>query len=194
MSARSAVFAALFVAAGGAGADVWVREDADGVLHITDRRPDPSYRLLVRDGAGYTAEVARSLNAPENLSASIERAARDAGLDPLLVHAVVRVESAYRPGAVSPKGAAGLMQLMPATAKRFGVTDRFSVEDNLRGGTRYLRALLDQFDGELPLALAAYNAGEGAVMRFGRRIPPYPESRTYVERVQSVYSAIRGPG
>ncbi len=116
----------------------------------------------------------------------IERQARAKGVDPGLVHAVIRAESAYRPDAVSPKGAVGLMQLMPATARRFGVLDREHPESNVSAGTAYLRLLLDRF-GSLPLALAAYNAGEGAVMRHGNQIPPYAETRGYVARILRDY-------
>ena len=116
----------------------------------------------------------------------IERQARAKGVDPGLVHAVIRAESAYRPDAVSPKGAVGLMQLMPATARRFGVADREHPESNVSAGTAYLRLLLDRFNS-VPLALAAYNAGEGAVMRHGNQIPPYAETRGYVARVLRDY-------
>jgi soluble lytic murein transglycosylase-like protein len=116
----------------------------------------------------------------------IERQARAKGVDPGLVHAVIRAESGYRPDAVSPKGAVGLMQLMPATASRFGVADREHPESNVSAGTAYLRLLLDRFNS-VPLALAAYNAGEGAVMRHGNQIPPYAETRGYVARVLRDY-------
>ncbi|WP_328986274.1 lytic transglycosylase domain-containing protein [Thiorhodovibrio winogradskyi] len=109
--------------------------------------------------------------------------ARRHGIDPNLVHAVIRAESAYRPNAKSPAGACGLMQLMPATARRFGVRDIWDPEQNIRGGVAYLRFLLDRFDGDIRLALAGYNAGEGAVAKYGNRIPPYRETREYVRRV-----------
>jgi soluble lytic murein transglycosylase-like protein len=110
----------------------------------------------------------------------IERTATREGLDPKLVHAVIRVESAYRPGARSPKGAMGLMQLMPATARQYEVLDPYDPSRNVEAGVRHLKSLLNRF--ELPLALAAYNAGEAAVERF-RGIPPYPETRNYVRRI-----------
>ena len=116
----------------------------------------------------------------------IERQARAKGVDPELVHAVIRAESAYRADAISPKGAVGLMQLMPATARRFGVVDREHPESNVSAGTAYLRLLLDRFNS-VPLALAAYNAGEGAVMRHGNQIPPYAETRGYVARILRDY-------
>jgi soluble lytic murein transglycosylase-like protein len=108
------------------------------------------------------------------------------GLDPRLVHAVIQAESGYDPRAVSHKGAVGLMQLMPATAQRYGVRDRHDPAANVRGGSRFLKDLLHEFD-DLKLALAAYNAGPQAVRSHGNRIPPYPETRTFVERVLRLY-------
>jgi soluble lytic murein transglycosylase-like protein len=116
-------------------------------------------------------------------AALIEAEATRQGVDPELVHAVIRAESSYRPRAESPAGARGLMQLMPATARRFGVTDRWSPAENIRGGIAYLKFLIKHFDGDLSLVLAAYNAGEGAVAKFGNQIPPYRETRQYVRRV-----------
>ena len=119
----------------------------------------------------------------------IDAAARAAGVDPALVHAVVAVESAYQPAAVSPKGAVGLMQVMPETALRYGVTDPTGVSDNLRAGTRHLRSLMERYDDRIDLALAAYNAGEGAVKRYNNTIPPYAETRHYVPAVIDRYEA-----
>lgn len=132
--------------------------------------------------------------APGQLSASmaerraqyralIEHTARQHGLWPELLHAVIRAESGYRPDAVSVAGACGLMQLMPETAARFEVRDIWDPAENLRGGARYLRFLLDLFGQDLRLALAAYNAGENAVRRYGNQVPPYPETQEYVVRV-----------
>lgn len=118
----------------------------------------------------------------------IHSAARDAALDPALVHAVIHVESGYNPGARSPKGALGLMQVMPETAARYGIRNPArSVEANLNAGTRYLRDLMAMFDGRLDLVLAAYNAGENAVLRYGHRIPPFRETQHYVPAVLAKY-------
>ena len=117
-----------------------------------------------------------------DLEAYIEQVAARYELDPLLVRAVIEVESAYNPFAVSPKGARGLMQLMPQTARRLGVRDSFNPWENVEGGVRYLKYLLEMFHGDQRLALAAYNAGEGAVFRYGG-IPPYPETAWYIYRV-----------
>ena len=122
----------------------------------------------------------------------IEQAARRNSLDPRLVHAVIHVESRHQAGAVSPKGAIGLMQVLPATAQRFGISEPGDPVANLEAGTRYLRRLLDQFDQRLDLALAAYNAGEGAVVSHGYRIPPYAETRNYVPAVLERYAAWNG--
>jgi soluble lytic murein transglycosylase-like protein len=123
-------------------------------------------------------------------SAEVAAASSAAGIDPALVHAVIDVESSYNPLALSPKGAIGLMQVMPDTGKRYGIMNLYSPDANLRAGTRYLSYLLQTFDGQLTLALAAYNAGEGAVLKHGRRVPPYPETALYVPRVLARYRAL----
>ncbi|MBK5939274.1 transglycosylase SLT domain-containing protein [Halochromatium roseum] len=113
----------------------------------------------------------------------IESAARRHGLLPELLHAVIRTESAYKPDALSHAGACGLMQLMPATAERFRVTEIWDPAQNIEGGAAYLRFLLNLFDNDIRLALAGYNAGEGAVKRYGNQIPPFPETQNYVRKV-----------
>ena len=115
------------------------------------------------------------------------------GVDPVLLYSIMHQESSFKRNAVSPKGARGLMQLMPATAARFGVTNIFEPRQNIEGGARYMRYLLDAFDGDVSLALAGYNAGEGAVMKFGRRIPPYSETQEYVRRITARYALMRDP-
>jgi soluble lytic murein transglycosylase-like protein len=115
------------------------------------------------------------------------------GVDPLLLYSVMHQESSFKSHAVSPKGARGLMQLMPGTAIRFGVTNIFDPKQNIEGGARYLRFLTNRFNGELNLILAGYNAGEGAVEKFGWQIPPYAETQEYVRRISRRYSLIQDP-
>ncbi|HEY0766574.1 MAG TPA: lytic transglycosylase domain-containing protein, partial [Steroidobacteraceae bacterium] len=120
----------------------------------------------------------------------IERAARSAAVRPELVRAVIVVESAFNPRAVSKRGAQGLMQLEPSTARRYGVSNAFDPEQNITAGAHYLRDLLARFGNNLELTLAAYNAGEDAVERYGRSIPPFSETRHYVPAVMRVYHAL----
>ena len=180
--ARGALAAAALVSLGSSPAEggrpVLVREEGDRIV-LTDR-PDPRRPSLPEPGS----RGARTSRSPRRVpfQGLIRQAAARAGVDPTLVAAMVRHESAFDPAAVSRAGAQGLMQLMPATARRFGVDDPFDPGQNLRGGTTYLRWLLDRFGGDVRLAVAAYHAGEGAVARHGG-IPPYPETREYVRRV-----------
>jgi soluble lytic murein transglycosylase-like protein len=115
------------------------------------------------------------------------------GIDPLLLYSIMHQESSFKSHAISPKGARGLMQLMPGTAMRFGVTNIFDPRQNIEGGARYVSFLLDRFDGDVNLTLAGYNAGEGAVEKYGWRIPPYAETQEYVRRISRRYSLLRDP-
>ena len=114
-------------------------------------------------------------------------------VDPLLLYSIMHQESSFKPRAMSYKGARGLMQLMPGTASRFGVSNIWDPKQNIEGGARYMRFLLDMFSGDVRLALAGYNAGEGAVMKYGKQVPPYSETREYVRRIGNRYSMIRDP-
>jgi soluble lytic murein transglycosylase-like protein len=125
-----------------------------------------------------------------NLSAMIDRIADEQGVESHLVHSVIRAESNYNANAVSPKGAQGIMQLIPETARRFGVSNAFDARENIQGGVRYLRFLLDYYKGDYPKAIAAYNAGEGAVDKYNG-IPPYAETQNYVYRVAGNLKAAR---
>lgn len=113
-------------------------------------------------------------------------------VDPLLLYSIMHQESTFKRNALSPKGASGLMQLMPPTARRFGVTKIWDPQQNIEGGARYMRFLLDHF-GDVQLALAGYNAGEGAVMKYGNRVPPYRETQEYVRRISKRYNLMRDP-
>jgi soluble lytic murein transglycosylase-like protein len=132
-----------------------------------------------------TAPAVAKIDAP--YARIVETASRAHGVEERLVHALIWAESSYDPKAVSPSGAEGLMQLMPATAKRYGVRDAFDPKQNIDGGVKHLRELLDQFDGDLELVVAAYNAGANAVVRAGNRIPPYPQTEAYVPKVIAYY-------
>jgi transglycosylase-like protein with SLT domain len=114
-------------------------------------------------------------------------------VDPLLLYAIMHQESTFKPRAMSHKGARGLMQLMPGTAQRFGVSSIWDPRQNIEGGTRYMRFLLDKFEGDVRLALAGYNAGEGAVVKYGYQVPPYSETQEYVRRITRNYDLIRDP-
>ncbi|HYO82880.1 MAG TPA: lytic transglycosylase domain-containing protein [Bryobacteraceae bacterium] len=139
--------------------------------------------------AGDVAAPAIPANA--EIPALVEAAARKYDVDPLLVHSVIQVESNYNPYAVSPKGAQGLMQLMPGTARRFGVSNSFDPAENIEGGVRYLKYLSSLFPQDPRLAIAAYNAGEGAVWKYNYQIPPYRETEHYVYKVAERYGKAR---
>jgi len=195
-------------------ADIYSFVDENGRSHFSDVRLDDRYQLFmktprapIQPAAALSTELVKEppavvdrnavvgrvpLKAAKRYDDMIHKVARSEKVDPALLHAVITVESAYNARAKSPKGATGLMQLMPDTAKRFGVTDLLNPLQNLQAGARYLRTLLALFSGNLELAIAAYNAGEGAVMRSGNAIPPYPETRAYVPRVLEFYERYRG--
>lgn len=191
-----------------AWADVYKYVDGEGNVYFTDAPlKGKRYKLewhrearkLVRESQKQVLDTNRNQGlsrTPSSKSLAKRRSsyhglvlanARRYGLSPGLLHAVIRAESAYNPSAVSSAGAQGLMQLMPNTAARYGVSDSFNPVENVRGGAAYLRFLLDMFDQDLRLALAGYNAGEGAVMKHGRQIPPYAETQGYVRKVLQYY-------
>lgn len=173
-------------AAAHAAEEIYYRRDANGALVLTNV---PSHRDL-RTYAGYGGLP--GVNSGSEYRAVIWRTALSHGVQPELVYAVASVESNFNPRAVSAKGALGLMQLMPDTAARFGVADPFDPVENIVGGVRYLKYLLDLFGGDQRLALAAYNAGEN-VVQSGRSIPPYQETRAYVSRVLKLFGRNRTP-
>lgn len=212
---RAAVLALACLLPGLARAEIWGYVDEAGTAHFATERLDERYQLFARTGQAFTSEslapgtadaggleshrlFARVVANPniEKYAPLIEQAAREQALDPQLVKAVIAVESAFEPRAVSPKGALGLMQVIPETAARYGVVaDRkrsveqklFDPATNIRTGVRYLRDLMRLFSDDLELTLAAYNAGEGAVQRY-RKVPPYAETREYVKLVQQFYA------
>ena len=172
-----------------ASAQVFTRENANGVVEATNIPGAPGYRLTY-PGKGTLIHSQRFTGSYSGeYDPDIEDAAALHHVSPALVKAVIKIESAFDQWAVSSKGAQGLMQLMPPTARRFGVSDSFNARQNIFAGTRYLRILLDLFQGDVDLALAGYNAGENAVRRYGG-VPPYKETRNYIRKVRSLL----GPG
>jgi soluble lytic murein transglycosylase len=161
-----------------AAAEVRIVVKKDGTKLIVNDRADAHYSNLTW--------LARQHDRRSKYDDIIEGHARRYRIDPVLVRAVIQVESDFKPNTISRKGARGLMQLIPATAKRYRVKDVFDPDENIRGGVNYLRDLLEMFPGNLPRALAAYNAGENTVVRY-RGIPPFPETETYVKRALTVY-------
>ncbi len=188
----------MFCSAGSCWADrLYGYADDRGVFNFSDAPSHPRHRLILeilspRPATGSTAARADGNSrrrSPGQLSPLIRDAAKQNRIDPALVEAVAFVESRFDEQARSPKGALGLMQLMPATATRFGVSNPLDARQNLAGGARYLRELIDRF-GSLPLALAAYNAGERTVERHGNIIPRYAETQRYVPTVLKHYEEL----
>lgn len=180
---------ALTLPAATTAAEIYTFVDENGVRHLSNIPDDARYRRI----KPRSHRRALRPGNPEQFALSIRKVARTVGLEPALIYAVVQAESAFDPNAVSSKGAVGLMQLMPGTARRYGVENRRDPMQNLHGGARYLRDLLQEFR-DLRLALAAYNAGENAVRKYGNAVPPYAETQQYVRRVQRFYQRFRTSG
>ncbi len=180
--------AATMATAAPAAAQVYKRTASDGTTYFTNIQPNPTVQRVAY-AAPATREAQRPASADYGLySREIAEASARYAVPERLIWAVIRVESGFDPRAVSPKGARGLMQLMPETAALLGVRDIFNPRENIHGGARHLRGMMDRFHYDLPLAIAAYNAGERPVATF-RGIPPYPETRDYVARVLRLYGA-----
>ncbi len=184
----------LLAAATPAHSRIYAYVDAEGLRHYTDMPDNSRYRLLVlshdRTASGDRYDT-RLLAKAGQYDSIIEGAAMSASVEPNLLRAVILVESGFNPRAVSKRGAVGLMQLMPATATRFGVSNPYDPRENVRAGARYLKFLIDRFGQDVRLALAAYNAGEDAVDRNGGQIPPFTETMAYVPRVLKIYRMLR---
>ncbi len=211
-----------------ARADVWGFVDEKGVAHFASERVDDRYELFFRNAETFDTSLDAPVSEPEPMRAPaitpiapskllaffevspsfklvrqhLRDASSDHNIDFELLQALIATESGFDVGAVSPKGAIGLMQIMPATARRYGVEGdrKHALEKkltdpkiNIKTGTRYLRDLINMFPGQLELALAAYNAGEGAVQRAGNRIPNYKETQNYVKTVMQLYSVLKPP-
>lgn len=213
ISTRTRLAAILLAASGGAGAveQVYLSHTPHGTPVYTNRPVQPGSRLIAVIPAPLHRQAASIAKAPSiapraaaarhemprpglGIDALIRLAARTHGIEEALLRAVIHVESGFNPVARSSSGALGLMQLMPGTARRYGVIDARDAAQNISGGARYLKDLLDRFGGSLQLALAAYNAGEGAVIRYGHRIPPFAETQAYVPAVLARYRNYRAQG
>ncbi len=171
-------------------ADIYKYVDPEGVVHLTNvpTLTGVKYTLLIREKRVlFDRKLGSNISQYDDL---ILKASEKHNVEPALIKAVIKAESNFNHRAVSPKGARGLMQLMPATASSLQVQDIFHPENNIDGGVRYLRYLLNYFNGNLYLALAAYNAGENAVIKY-RGIPPYRETQTYIRRVLSFLDKFR---
>lgn len=195
---------------GMASADIFKYVDKNGNVTYTDNPEHNGYKLLVRTPPPFSEPIRASFGgrsssvvfrprraSPRSVAQEqhrqefagvIEDAAYQHGLDPALLHAVIQAESGYNPNAVSPKGARGLMQLMPGTAARYGVRDPHNPEEAIWGGARYLSDLMDMFGSNMALAVAAYNAGENNVIKYGNKIPPFAETQDYVSKVLANYN------
>jgi soluble lytic murein transglycosylase-like protein len=183
-------------------ADIYRFQDEKGVVHFSNVPSNSNFQLFLKEyektrpsspfkGVPKTfSSKSSNLNNLPLLAPHIDEASQQYGIDPKLIQAVIHVESNFDPQAVSSKGAQGLMQLMPQTAKDLQVSDAFSPKENIVGGTRYLRYLLDMYNQDLSLALAAYNAGPEKVNLY-RGIPPYQETRTYVQKVTQIYNQLK---
>jgi soluble lytic murein transglycosylase-like protein len=211
--------AALACAAPVAHANVYALVEEDGTVRFSNTPDDPRYKLFLREPTEYKLRdpvqvrgvrnpgdyrlraawgradpvFENPLLADKPYQGTVVAAAKEHRVDPALVHAVIAVESNYNPNALSHKGAVGLMQVMPDTGRRYGVKAKElkHPEKNIRAGVQYLADLLEMFDGDLKLALAGYNAGENAVLRHGRRVPPFAETQAYVPRVLGFYDTLR---
>lgn len=204
-----------------ARAEVWGYVDEQGIAHFAADKLDDRYELFYRgadSGDAADAGTPRAVTVPTSqprllaffevsptyklVREHLKEASRANGIDTELLKALIATESGFDAHAISPKGAVGLMQVMPATAQRYGVSGDGRTplarkladpRTNIRTGAKYLRHLLDMFEGKLDLALAAYNAGEGAVQRAGNRVPDFPETRNYVKTVLQLYALLKPP-
>lgn len=175
-------------------ADIYAYTDANGVICFSNVPIDEHYELLLSTAETDEADPApvdpRMLARSATYDAIIENAATANDVEPALLQAVIVVESGFNELAESSRGALGLMQLMPATARKYGVSDAFDPMQNIHAGAKHLKLLMDRYEDDLELTLAAYNAGEDAVERYGRRVPPFNETRRYVPKVLKVYNSL----
>ena len=167
-------------------ADIYMYTDSQGVMHFTNVPTSAKYRVYIKEKSG-TPDSSYNSNKYDDL---ITIAANKYGISFSLLKALIKIESDFNPWAVSKVGAKGLMQIMPENLKALNINDPFDPRENIMGGTRYLKQLLKRFNGELPLALAAYNAGPRMVENY-KRIPPFPETEDFVEKVMKYFAALK---
>ncbi|KAB0495595.1 lytic transglycosylase domain-containing protein [Pseudomonas vancouverensis] len=185
----------LLVLSGAAQADVFVSRDAKGGYVLSNvHRPGRHYEKVIREPAAAVVSLDQQpqMIAAQPYAELVSAAATANELPAALLHAVIKTESAYNPSALSPKGAGGLMQLMPETAREMGVTNVYDPKANIQGGARYLKRLMTMFDNDIRLAVAAYNAGPQAVLSRGNVVPPFAETQRYVPSVLNQYRRLQG--
>ncbi len=190
--ACATLFAIVLLLPGLVSAGIYVMVDANGVYHFTNVPTSNKYKLFIRDRRRSSARTilrAYTKN-PAKYEPLISRYAKKYGVSKALIKAVIHAESDFNPYAVSKKGAQGLMQLMPETARDLSVQDVFDPEENIRAGVQYLKMLLQKFNGDLSLSLAAYNAGPNRVDQYGK-VPPYRETKNYIKKVLTYYRMYR---
>ena len=176
------VFICSFIGINSGIADIYKYIDSNGVLHFTNAPTSSNYRLYIKERPAISLQVSSTGKYEPIISAASKRH----GVSTHLLNAIIKVESDYNPRAVSRKGAKGLMQIMPETMKALNIANVFDPWENIMAGARYFKQLFNRYEGKLPLALAAYNAGPGVVDRFGS-IPPFRETEDYVEKVIKYY-------
>ncbi len=177
----------LMAGAGTARADIYSYVDNNNVVHFTNVPTTGRYRVIFRDPGSYD----HTQISPSKLQARVFRIAKKYGVDPLLIMAMIKVESNFMPYAISSAGAVGLMQLLPSTARTMDAGNLYTPKDNIEAGVRYFKYLFTLFNGDYIKAIAAYNAGENAVIRY-KGIPPYPETQWYVTRVLRAFWKMKG--
>ena len=190
---RGIILGLIWLAAGAAEADMYISIDAKGGYVLSNvHRPGRHYERVIREPVAHAGPAHAQLITGRPYAEAVAKAAQAHGVPQALLHALIKAESGYNPKARSPRGAAGLMQLMPDTAKEMGVKDVLDPASNLQGGARYLKRMLTLFDNDITLAVAAYNAGPDAVISRGGVVPPFAETRRYVPNVLRDYRKLQG--